>query len=98
MIAVAALDDTLDRFDGSQSVDIGEPFLAPGPRFDSLPPGPRIIEWVLAAVLEELEQLSAHSSYFTGNEARNRLENITQLGLGSEAMRRRKALLEQRFG
>lgn len=98
MIAVAALDDTLDRFDRTQSVDIGEPFLAPGPRFDSLPPGPRIIEWVLAAVLEELEQLSAHSSYFTGNEARNRLENITQLGLGSEAMRRRKALLEQRFG
>jgi protein O-GlcNAc transferase len=97
-IAVQSLVEILDRVDKTRGVDVGEPFLAPGPRFDSLAPGPHISNWVVAGVLEELERLGAHSSYFLGDGSYDRLTSISQLGFGSDEMRRRKELVERRFG
>ena len=75
-----------------------EPFLAPGARFDSIPPGAVIGNWVLAAVLEEFERLENYSSFYKGISARQRLENIRDLGFGSAEMARRLLLLQTRFG
>ena len=97
-IAVDSLVEIVKRVEKTRGVDIGEPFLAPGPRFDSLAPGAEISHWVIAGVLEELERLSTHSSYFVGNAARDRLVAISQLGFGSDEMRRRMTLVEERFG
>lgn len=79
-------------------VDASEPFLAPGPRFDSLPPGAVMGNWVLAGILEELELAVAFSSFYSGLAAHQRLELIRAIGLGSEAMDRRLRLLHERFG
>jgi len=81
-----------------KQVNPGEPFLAPGERFDSVPPGEAIGNWVLAAVLEEFERLGSYSSFFSGLSARQRLETIRALGFGSAEMDRRLLLLQKRFG
>ncbi len=79
-------------------VNPGEPFLAPGERFDSIPPGEAFGNWILAAVLEEFERLGSFSSFYTGASARQRLEIIHELGFGSTEMERRLSLLQKRFG
>lgn len=91
--ALALLTSTLFN---ERRADPGEPFLAPGERFDSLPPGEAMGNWVLAAVLEEGERLGAFSSYFTGMSTLGRLEMIRDLGFGSGEMQRRFDLLRQR--
>lgn len=78
--------------------DPGEPFLAPGERFESVPPGDDFGNWILAAALEELERAGAYSSFYTGAAARQRLELIRDLGFGSAEMARRLSLVERRFG
>ncbi|WP_288143780.1 hypothetical protein [Accumulibacter sp.] len=79
-------------------MDTSEPFLAPGERFDSIVPGEVIGDWVLAAVLEELERLSSFSSFYTGASALQRLHIIRELGFGSSEMARRLSLLQERLG
>jgi FkbM family methyltransferase len=79
-------------------MDISEPFLAPGERFDSVPPGDVIANWILAAVLEEQEHMADFSSFYSGRDALPRLELIQKLGFGSAEMERRLALVRQRFG
>lgn len=81
-----------------QKVDPNEPFLAPSERFDPLAPGNAIGNWVLAAVLEEIERLGSFSSFYTGTSARLRLEAISALGFGDAEMARRLSLLQTRFG
>lgn len=78
-------------------LDPGEPFLAPGERFDAIPPGDVIGDWVLAGVLEEYERLGSYSSFYTGNSALQRLELIQRIGFGSPEMQRRLRLLQRRF-
>jgi FkbM family methyltransferase len=82
----------------SNSIPVGEPFLAPGERFDSIPPGESLGDWVLAAVLEELERLEHFSSYYAGAAGRARLETIRELGYGSAEMNRRLELARRRYG
>jgi FkbM family methyltransferase len=79
-------------------IGLNEPFFAPGERFDSVPPGEAIGNWLLAAVLEQLERLGSYSSFFTGNAARQRLELISNLGFASPEMDRRLHLVKTRFG
>jgi FkbM family methyltransferase len=79
-------------------VNLGEPFLAPGERFDSVPVGKAVGNWILAAVLEELERFEYYSSFYAGVSARQRLEIIHGLGFGSAEMQRRLSLLQKRFG
>ena len=97
-VAVNALQQLSNAIRQQSRVDPGEPFLAPGERFDSIAPGKGIGNWVLAAVLEELEKLGSFSSFYTGDTARERLEAIRGLGFGGEEMERRLLLLQNRFG
>ena len=97
-IAVNALQQLADAIIEQQQVDPSEPFLAPGERFDAIPPGDAIGNWVLAGVLEELERLSSFSSFYTGTSAHQRLKIIHALGFGSAEMDRRLRLLQSRFG
>jgi FkbM family methyltransferase len=78
--------------------DPGEPFLAPGQRFDSVRPREALGEWIVAASLEEFERAGSYSSFYTGMAARQRLEVIRKLGYGSAEMQRRLSLLQRRFG
>ena len=96
-LAVDALDQLSDAISQSNRVDLNEPFLAPGKRFDTLVPGDAPGNWVLAGVLEELERLAAYSSFYTGVSARPRLEAIRALGFASAEMERRLSLLQKRF-
>lgn len=96
--AVSALQELSNAIIRHHRVDVSEPFLAPGERFDSVPPGEAIGNWVVAAVLEEFERLGSFSSFYTGVSARQRLELIRTLGFGSAEMERRLRLLHKRFG
>ncbi len=78
--------------------DPGEPFLAPGQRFDSVRPREALGDWLVAATLEEFERAGSYSSFYTGMAARQRLELIRELGYGSAEMQRRLGLLQRRFG
>ncbi len=77
-----------------QSIDPSEPFLAPNERFDRIPPGNELGNWILGGVLEELEICNAWSSYYRANLDRLRL--IRDLGFASEAMLRRLELVTLR--
>jgi hypothetical protein len=81
-----------------QNLRPGEPFLVPALRFDTLPVGTEIANWILASVLEELERLGHHSSFYAGKSGKPRLEIIRQLGFASAEMQRRLTLVNQRFG
>jgi FkbM family methyltransferase len=97
-IAVNALQQLSNAIFQNNSVELSEPFLAPRKRFDSILAGEAIGNWVLGALLEELEQLQAFSSFYTGESARQCLEIIRDLGFGSAEMKRRLHLVQKRFG
>jgi protein O-GlcNAc transferase len=78
-------------------VDPSEPFLAPLERFDSIAPEPNAAQWLVAAVLEQLELREQFSSFYAGPNARERLEDIRALGFGSPEMSRRLNLVERRL-
>ncbi len=96
-IAVNALMQLSNDIQESRQPNLWEPFLAPGERFDSVPTGEAIGNWALASVLEEFERLSFFSSFYSGMEARQRLEMIRDLGFGGSEMDRRLRLLQRRF-
>lgn len=97
-LAVNALSQLGDSIFQTKVIDPGEPFLVPGERYDSIPPGEALGNWVMSAILEELERKSSFSSFYTGPSARQRLEIIRDLGFGSAEMQRRLSLLQQCFG
>ena len=79
----------------SKHVRVEEPFLAACPRYDDLDPGARLGDWCVSAILEQLEQLRAQSSFFTPNPAEtvSRLEVLVRHGQPSPEMSRRLLLL-----
>ncbi len=93
-VAIHALVQLSRRLLTEGAPDLGEPFLPPGERFDTVAPGADPGRWVLAAVLEELERLNAWSSYFQPSLERLRL--IRDLGFASEEMLRRLTLVQAR--
>lgn len=95
-VAVRALGQALGMIFERNEMDLAEPFLAPGERFDHVSPEGQIGNWVVAAALEEFERTSLFSSYYSGPDARQRLGIIRDLNFGSEEMQRRLALVEQR--
>ncbi len=97
-LACMALQALGDMMLQGKAVDCDEPFLAPGARFDAIAPGKDLGDWVLAAVLEELERLGSLSSFYTGPAALPRLETIHRLGFGSAEMARRLKMVRQRGG
>lgn len=96
--AVGALQQLATPILQRAEINLSEPFLAPSARFDSLRVGDVLVNWLLASVLEPLEQLSSYSSFFPGNSARRRLELIAGLGFASPEMERRLDLVRTRFG
>lgn len=97
-VAVRSLAQLCESLFQRGEADPGEPFLAPGERFDSVPPRDALGAWIAAAALEELERAGSFSSFYTGMAARQRLELIRELGYGSAEMQRRLGLLQRRFG
>lgn len=96
-VATGALGQLARAIIERRQVDLTEPFLAPGERFDSLPLQNNIGNWIAAATLEEFERQSAFSSYYTGATALQRLRAIESLGFGSAEMKRRLDLVQRRF-
>jgi hypothetical protein len=74
-------------------MDPNEPFLAPLERFDWVVPGEKLGNWILGAVLEQLERRQRFSSFYAGPSALERLEVIQKLGFGSPEMGRRLELV-----
>lgn len=96
-IAAGALGQLAETLAKNGPLDPGEPFLAPGKRFDTITPRADLKDWLRASVLEEFERISSFSSFFTGQTALQRLETIASLGYGSEEMSRRLQLIRIRF-
>jgi FkbM family methyltransferase len=96
-VSVGALKSLL-AYIHENGVDLSEPFLAPLERFDSIAPDSDLVRWLVAAVLEQLEHREYYSSFYAGPNARERLEDIHALGLGSPEMTRRLDLVRRRFG
>jgi len=97
-IATDALNQLMDAIIQQNQIDPSEPFLAPCERFDSIPPGEAIGNWVLAAVMEQFERLGYFSSFYSGDSGLQRLNTIHALGFVSDEMERRLNLLQQRYG
>jgi FkbM family methyltransferase len=96
-IAVMAMEILVDKAIRTGQVNPGEPFLAASQYFEIVDPEQSIGNWVVGSAMEELERNSAFSSFYTGPSARQRLEAIKGLGIGSPEMARRLALVQQRF-
>lgn len=97
-LSVTALQRLAAELIKDNHVELDEPFLAPADRFDHIAPGQPMGNWVLAAVLEELEKLLTFSSFYTGIAAIDRLKIIESLGYPSMEMRRRLKMVQDRFG
>ena len=96
-VAVKALAQLCNTIFQTRQINPSEPFLAPGKRFDTVPPGASIADWVAAAALEELERNQSFSSFYTPQLSLERLQIIRDLGFGSAEMKRRLSLLQKRF-
>lgn len=92
-VAVNALTRLAASIRQRGAVDTNEPFLAPLQRFDAIAPGRSVSNWVLGAVLEQLELRERFSSFYAGPSALERLETIHSLGFGSLEMARRLELV-----
>jgi protein O-GlcNAc transferase len=97
-VAIDALRQLATAISERGEVDLSEPFLAPGERFDYVSVGESFGNWAYAGVIEQLELLSSYSSFYVAEMGRPRLELIRSLGFGSDEMERRLDLLQQRFG
>lgn len=92
-VAVTALTRLVDSIRQTGGVDPKEPFLAPLERFDLIDPGNALGEWIVGAILEQLERRERLSSFYAGPSALDRLEAIQTLGFGSPEMERRLELV-----
>ena len=92
-VAVKALTRLVEVVRQAGTLDPSEPFLAPLERFDSIAPREALGNWILGAVLEQLERRERYSSFYAGPSALERLELIHTLGFGSPEMERRLELV-----
>lgn len=77
---------------------LAEPFLPSAEAYEKTDPGGRLDVWFFGTALEQFERISSYSSFYTGNSARPRLEEIVRLGFAGAPTRRRLDLLRRRFG
>jgi FkbM family methyltransferase len=96
MTAVRSLTVALQAWNQRPSFSPSEPFLAPVARFERIPPGPDLFDWVMAAALEGHERLSSYSSFYSSAANQQRLKLIQSLGFGDDEMRRRLWLMQER--
>lgn len=86
----------LSAIRGNGRLEPREPFLAPCPRYDALDPAGREDEWFSAAILEQRERLSSHSTAFHPSDPI--LGDLAASALASDEIRRRLALQLARRG
>jgi FkbM family methyltransferase len=96
-VTVKALTQLVEFIRLEGGVDPKEPFLAPLERFDSIAPGEALGEWIVGAILEQLEKREWLSTFYAGPSALVRLEAIHALGFGSPEMERRRDLVRLRI-
>jgi protein O-GlcNAc transferase len=96
--AVQALNTLITELQSSKVTDLNEPFLCPDPTFDGIEPTGTVEAWLEAAGLTALERIGSFSGFYTGEAAQPRLERLTRLGYVNDAVRRRIALVEKRYG
>jgi protein O-GlcNAc transferase len=96
-VAVDALTRLVESLRHSGVVDPNEPFLAPLERFDSIAPGEALGNWIMGAILEQLEKREHYSTFYAGPGALDRLQAIHALGFGSPEMERRLDLVRLRI-
>ena len=73
-----------------------EPFLAVSPRFDAIEPGNTFEQWCVASVVDQMQTLSAYSSYFVGEQALGVLEMLRHSPFQCAEMERRRQLVRMR--
>jgi FkbM family methyltransferase len=95
-VTVAALKQLLE-YVRQAGVDVNEPFLPPPERFDTIAFSAQPVPWLIAAVLEQLEESEHYSTFYVGSTALGRLEDIHALGFGSPEMERRLELVRRRI-
>jgi FkbM family methyltransferase len=96
--AVASLRQALERLEGEEGREPGEPFLAPNARYEALAPGAHREQWLQCALTEQLEKLRAFSSLYVGTSSLEILEPIRALSFRSPEMDRRWNLVRMRHG
>jgi FkbM family methyltransferase len=96
--AYMTLCQLLQILEPARSVDADEPFLVVTPRFENIDSSSDLTRWCLASVLEQHEILIAHSSYFMGPKALQRIEGMRSLGFLGAQMERRRQLIGMRLG
>lgn len=75
-----------------------EPFLAPSPEFEHIPPQGRIANWTCAAILDSFEKLRMFSSYFSHpQQTANLVGYLKSLGFCSAQMEMRGKLAASRL-
>jgi FkbM family methyltransferase len=79
-----------------QDMTLTEPFWPACPRYDTLPPGSRQREWLLASAVEQFERISSFSSIFGG--CTEDLAWLCQTPFAGTEMERRRTLAEIRAG
>jgi hypothetical protein len=95
--AVNALDRLVNQIFQQGGMNLAEPFLVPCNRFELMVPDDAFRGWIISALMEELEVLSAFSSFYTGNQTQSRLAFMEQLGFFGNAMKRRLELMRYRY-
>ena len=81
---------------GRQAMRLTEPFWPASPRFDAIAPGRDVGTWFVVAAVEQLERISAHSSFFLP-EGLN-LDWLIRQPFVSTEMERRHMLKQLRTG
>ena len=77
---------------------LDEPFLPAAEAYEKTNPGGQLEAWFFGTALEQFECISSFSSFYTGNSARPRLEQILRLGFASAQTQRRLELVRRRYG
>ena len=94
-LAVKALGQINDLLQKGGTFDLGEPFLPPDARFESIAPAGRLGDWIVCGVTETLEQRSRYSSYFGPEPSRKLLAPVAKRAFFGDASRRRLELIDR---
>ena len=97
-IAVNSLGHALGALDGQSREAAAEPFLAPLERYERIPIGGRVGEWLRCAITEAIEKRRAYSSRFDPRTSLALLETTRDSGFVSLEMERRWQLARMALG
>src|SRR5260370_32199645 len=92
--SVEALQVLLDKIQKGSSLSLAEPFWPAFPRFDTIVPKDRLMDWFVISAAEQFERTKSFSSLFGG--ATPVLAWLCRQPLASVEMERRRVLLAAR--